>query len=266
MKDALRALARRIMARTNPAYVRAVAAAPHGAKSIPVHHKIPLEWAHLMGKDFNPNAAENLVALTKGNHDKISKEWEASRMIQSSMAMMSRMTLILVAATLTAGCRENEQNRRIRDPAMAHLIEQVFPLPIQQEGEMPEQGQGQVRLYSTGWGVIFRIGATDPIVSEWYDRLAEKTTYRGHTIGQYGDGVYLCSDGYVIVVTYLDSGSDQRHRLQVKISTAWNGKPGEKCYSPNPYSKQVLADPYKQSMFLMKRIVDYLLPESPSER
>jgi RHS repeat-associated protein len=44
-----------------------------------VHHIIPLEYAHKFGPDFNPNTLENLVGLTKGNHDVISGMWEQFR-------------------------------------------------------------------------------------------------------------------------------------------------------------------------------------------
>lgn len=41
----------------------------------PVHHIIPLEWAHRMGKDFNPNELGNIKALDPATHTKVNNEW-----------------------------------------------------------------------------------------------------------------------------------------------------------------------------------------------
>lgn len=44
-----------------------------------VHHILPLEWAHLLGKNFNPNELNNLVALGEKEHDIIDNMWRAFR-------------------------------------------------------------------------------------------------------------------------------------------------------------------------------------------
>jgi hypothetical protein len=44
-------------------------------KALEVHHIIPLEWAHLMGKGFNPNVIDNLVGVKNSIHWTITREW-----------------------------------------------------------------------------------------------------------------------------------------------------------------------------------------------
>ena len=43
-----------------------------------VHHKIPLEWAHLF-PDRNPNAKENLIAIGSELHDEVGRTWTQFR-------------------------------------------------------------------------------------------------------------------------------------------------------------------------------------------
>ena len=71
MKSALRSEARSIMGKSNKAYANAVKA----GQKVDVHHVIPLEYAHLMGPDFNPNALSNLTAYDKSVHTQINKDW-----------------------------------------------------------------------------------------------------------------------------------------------------------------------------------------------
>jgi len=73
MKDALRTDARKVM---QPAYDRALKA---GKQIDAIHHLIPLEYAHLMGSSFNPNAITNLVGVSSNIHGKINASWNAFR-------------------------------------------------------------------------------------------------------------------------------------------------------------------------------------------
>jgi hypothetical protein len=45
-----------------------------------VHHIIPLEWAHLMGDNFNPNALNNLIPLERSVHREFSALWDDFRL------------------------------------------------------------------------------------------------------------------------------------------------------------------------------------------
>lgn len=63
-KDALRGQARRILEAEGQDLTKKA-----------VHHNIPLEWAHKMGKNFDPNALGNLKALDPATHAKINQEW-----------------------------------------------------------------------------------------------------------------------------------------------------------------------------------------------
>jgi hypothetical protein len=72
MKDALRAQGRRILIKVSPMFSKVAAKM---GKALEVHHIIPLEWVHLMGKDFNPNMIDNLVGVKNTVHYKISEEW-----------------------------------------------------------------------------------------------------------------------------------------------------------------------------------------------
>lgn len=47
------------------------------AGKLQVHHRIPLEWAHLMPGD--PNRLSNLVGVAQEAHTLINKAWEAFR-------------------------------------------------------------------------------------------------------------------------------------------------------------------------------------------
>lgn len=73
MKGALRADARRIM---DPIMTSARKA---GKQVDSVHHLIPLEYAHLMGGGFNPNAMSNLAGVSGSVHGKINSMWNAFR-------------------------------------------------------------------------------------------------------------------------------------------------------------------------------------------
>ena len=53
----------------------AITAAKKTAKNVDVHHLIPLEHAHRMGKGFDPNAIQNLAAVDRKIHTLINKEW-----------------------------------------------------------------------------------------------------------------------------------------------------------------------------------------------
>jgi hypothetical protein len=45
------------------------------AKDVQIHHVIPLEWAHKMGNNFNPNSLGNLAGFESTVHTKITSEW-----------------------------------------------------------------------------------------------------------------------------------------------------------------------------------------------
>jgi hypothetical protein len=45
------------------------------SKNVHVHHLIPLEHAHRMGKGFDPNTLSNLAAVDKKIHSQITSEW-----------------------------------------------------------------------------------------------------------------------------------------------------------------------------------------------
>ncbi len=45
-------------------------------KKIEIHHRVPLEWAHKMGKNWNPNDVSNLRGVPKEHHKKISNAWK----------------------------------------------------------------------------------------------------------------------------------------------------------------------------------------------
>jgi len=72
MKGALQGQARRIM---NPVLTKAGVT----GKTHDVHHLIPLEWAHRMGKDWNPNLRTNLAVVDRHIHHKITAEWNRFR-------------------------------------------------------------------------------------------------------------------------------------------------------------------------------------------
>ncbi len=44
-----------------------------------VHHVIPLEWAHVMGKGFDPNMLDNLAGIDPKTHKKINQMWNQFR-------------------------------------------------------------------------------------------------------------------------------------------------------------------------------------------
>jgi hypothetical protein len=64
-KDALREAAREIWYKTT------------GRRGqwdqLQIHHRVPLEWAHLMPGD--PNRLANLIGVSKAGHEMISAEW-----------------------------------------------------------------------------------------------------------------------------------------------------------------------------------------------
>jgi hypothetical protein len=47
------------------------------AGELQVHHRIPLEWAHLMPGD--PNRLSNLVGIAPGTHTLVNKAWDSFR-------------------------------------------------------------------------------------------------------------------------------------------------------------------------------------------
>ena len=44
-----------------------------------VHHLIPLEYAHLMGDNWDPNFFGNLVALDNNVHRQVNASWDEFR-------------------------------------------------------------------------------------------------------------------------------------------------------------------------------------------
>jgi len=70
--DALRSKAREAVIKSGGNIAEAIS--KNGSK-MEVHHLVPLEWAHKMGKDFDPNAPENLVGMMKGDHTEVTKAW-----------------------------------------------------------------------------------------------------------------------------------------------------------------------------------------------
>ena len=71
MKKALRAEARDVMAKNSKNFLDAV----NNGTKLEVHHLIPLEWAHLMGKNFDPNKVLNLYGVDKETHKLLNKAW-----------------------------------------------------------------------------------------------------------------------------------------------------------------------------------------------
>jgi hypothetical protein len=74
MKDALRAQARNIM-KNNKSFKAAIEA----GKKLDVHHIIPLEYVHLMGKNFDPNKFDNLAGVDHTLHKKLNARWKDFR-------------------------------------------------------------------------------------------------------------------------------------------------------------------------------------------
>lgn len=71
MKKALRAEARDVMLKNSKNFLNAT---NNGIK-LEVHHLIPLEWGHLMGKNFDPNKIFNLYGVDKETHKLLNKNW-----------------------------------------------------------------------------------------------------------------------------------------------------------------------------------------------
>ena len=71
MKKALRGQARTIMGNVD--------AFANAGKRLDVHHLIPLEWSHIMGKGFNPNKLDNLAGIDPKMHKKINSMWDGFR-------------------------------------------------------------------------------------------------------------------------------------------------------------------------------------------
>jgi len=69
MKKSLRQQARRVLGKVED------------ITGLDVHHIHPLEWAEKMGEKFNPNDIENLVALPKDIHKKVSQHWDNFRSV-----------------------------------------------------------------------------------------------------------------------------------------------------------------------------------------
>jgi hypothetical protein len=69
MKTALRAQARRVFFKAYPLLAKA-------AKGLQIHHKIPLQYAHMF-KNLDVNSINNLVGLNKKSHGIVSKAWAA---------------------------------------------------------------------------------------------------------------------------------------------------------------------------------------------
>ena len=44
-----------------------------------IHHIIPLEYSHLMGSGYNPNATSNLAGVSNNTHRAINSEWTQFR-------------------------------------------------------------------------------------------------------------------------------------------------------------------------------------------
>ncbi len=75
MKSALRQKAVSLMTRYSDNFANVV---KNGLK-LDVHHIIPLEWAHLIGGNFDPNDLSNLAGVSKDLHKKLNKEWSFFR-------------------------------------------------------------------------------------------------------------------------------------------------------------------------------------------
>lgn len=71
MKDALRAQARNIMKKDSKNFLKAI----NKGNKLDVHHLIPIEYAELMGKGFNPNDLSNLYGVDKETHKLINQAW-----------------------------------------------------------------------------------------------------------------------------------------------------------------------------------------------
>jgi RHS repeat-associated protein len=71
MKDALRAEARTIIKNNSTDFMQAI----NKGQKLDVHHLIPLEYAQLFGKNFDPNNLFNLYGVDQGTHKLLNKAW-----------------------------------------------------------------------------------------------------------------------------------------------------------------------------------------------
>ncbi|MPN52570.1 hypothetical protein SDC9_200232 [bioreactor metagenome] len=74
-KKFLRREARDFLLKNSDDFAKAIA---KGTK-LDVHHIIPLEWAHVMGKGFDPNMLDNLAGVDPTIHKKINQLWNEFR-------------------------------------------------------------------------------------------------------------------------------------------------------------------------------------------
>jgi hypothetical protein len=74
-KSFLRKEARSFMLKKSDNFAQAIS---KGTK-LDVHHVVPLEWAHVMGKGFDPNMMGNLVGVDPKIHKEINKMWDQFR-------------------------------------------------------------------------------------------------------------------------------------------------------------------------------------------
>ena len=74
-KTFLRNEARSFMKENSIKFASTIAA----GKKLDVHHVIPLEWAHVMGKGFDPNMLDNLAGVDPTVHKKVNQMWNEFR-------------------------------------------------------------------------------------------------------------------------------------------------------------------------------------------
>ena len=75
MKDVLRAESRTFMKKSSNNFLKAV----NKGEKLQVHHLIPLEYAHLMGKGFDPNNLYNLFGVDSQTHIELNRFWSELR-------------------------------------------------------------------------------------------------------------------------------------------------------------------------------------------
>ena len=74
-KTFLRREARSFMLKNSDKFAQAIA----NGRKLDVHHVIPLEWAHVMGKGFDPNMLVNLSGVDPAIHRKTNQMWNQFR-------------------------------------------------------------------------------------------------------------------------------------------------------------------------------------------
>lgn len=74
-KAFLRYEARTFMIKNSSNFAKAI----DSGKKLEVHHVIPLEWAYVMGKGFDPNMLDNLAGVDQPTHKQINRMWDQFR-------------------------------------------------------------------------------------------------------------------------------------------------------------------------------------------